>query len=303
MNDLAKEKEKSLTELMVRILKEPLKPLDKSMADLNGDLLEIKEVIEEANGMLSLCMDNAEIAAKQSKQAVLSLRSLREEQPVWLPSLQANIAEYVRVGVQTVEDQLGAHADRSQSALKAVTEDMRSALADISQGQISTAQAIGALQEHLNHELGMTNEHMAFMSQVLQEQIRHGQAKLDNAFALVEAQWASGFKDTTDQIGQLVACQQHAAQTMHQAMLEEMKSAAEQTQSTVAESLLAVNASCESLNNNHADLMTALNENAELLNSRLDQSLTKIRYLTITTGVFFVSMLAYVGYDLLSKLN
>lgn len=303
MNDQAKEKEKSLTELMVRLLKEPLKPLDKSMADLNGDLLEIKGEIEEANGMLSLCMDNVEVAAKQSKQAVQSLGSLREEQSVWLPTLQACIAGHIQVGTQTMETQLGAHSDRSDSALTAVAEEVLSALAGISQEQRSAIQALDALPEHLSRELGVTNTSMASMSQMVLEQIRHGQAKLDNAFALVEAQWASGLKDTTDQIGQLVVRQQNSAQAMHQAMLKEMKEATGQVQSTVAESLHVGHALCESLNNSHADLMAALNQNTELLNSRLDQSLTKIRYLTITTGVFFVSMLAYVGYDLLGKLN
>lgn len=301
MNNQAKEKEKSLAELMVRILKEPLKPLDKSIADLNGDLSKIKEEIEEANNMLYQLSSDAESAAKKSNQAILSLRNLLEEQ--WLPSLQTYIADNVQSGVQTIDTLLAAHSDRSDSALTAVAEDMRLAIANISQGQRSTEQVIGRLPEHLANELSVTKKHMASMSQVLQEQIRQSQEMLDNSFALGESRLASGLKDRTVRIGKLVVKQQHAAQAMHQTMREEMNNATRQTQSKVAESLHLINALHESLENSHGELMAALNKNTEILNSRLNQSLTKIRYLAISTGAFFVLMLAYVGYDLLSKLN
>lgn len=300
MNNQAKEKEKSLAELMVRILKEPLKPLDKSIADLNGDLSKIKEEIEEANSTLTELLHDTESVAKKSNQAIQSLKLLEE---LWLPSLKTYIADNVQSGVQTIDTLLAAHSDRSDSSLTAVAEDMRLALASISQGQSSTEQVIGRLPEHLANELSVAKKHMASMSQVLQEQIRQSQEMLDNSFALGESRLASGLKDGTVRIGKLVVKQQHAAQTMHQAMREEMNNATRQTQSKVAESLHLINALHESLENSHGELMAALNKNTEILNSRLNQSLTKIRYLAISTGAFFVLMLAYVGYDLLNKLN
>lgn len=46
-----------------------------------------------------------------------------------------------------------------------------------------------------------------------------------------------------------------------------------------------------------AGVIGALNQHAEVLNDRLEQSQAKLRQLTITTGVMLVSMRVYVGYS------
>ncbi|MFV1943847.1 hypothetical protein VPH49_23905 [Pseudomonas luteola] len=310
MSGQTNEKEKHLAELMARILKEPLKPLEKSVAGLGGELSDIKEEAEQTSSTLSLCLTEAENAAKQSKEAVHSLGRLRDEQSAWVPTLKDCIAEHARSGVQAIEAQLGAHADRNASALATVTGDVLSALTSISQDQRSAAQAIGALPMHLSRELGETNASLASMGQVLQEQILQGQAVFDKALvqsgtqlASAQAMIASGLKDTTREVSQLVVHQQRIAQATHQAVLNEIKDSAGQAQSQIAESLHVGKLLCESLNNSHIELMAALSQHTEVLNTRLDQSQTKVRHLTITTGCLFVSMLAYIAYDLLSKLS
>ena len=145
------EKEKSLAELMARVLKEPLKPLDKSMADLNGELSEIKQLADDSAGTLSLCLENAEGAFKQSKEAAKLSRSLQDEH---LPALKSSIAQHVQDGAEAVQAQLSSYADRSASALEAVAKDVLSALDGVNQEQRSTAQTIEALPAHLSHVSG-----------------------------------------------------------------------------------------------------------------------------------------------------
>ena len=141
------EKEKSLAELMARVLKEPLKPLDKSMADLNGELSDIKQLADDSAGTLSLCLENAEGAFKQSKEAVKLSRSLHDEH---LPALKSSIARHAQDGAEAVEAKLSAYADRGASALNAVAKDVLSALNGVNQEQRSTAQTIEALPAHLS---------------------------------------------------------------------------------------------------------------------------------------------------------
>ena len=145
------EKEKSLAELMARVLKEPLKPLDKSMADLNGELSEIKQLADDSAGTLSLCLDNAEGAFKQSKEAAKLSRSLQDEH---LPALKSSIAQHAQDGAEAVQAQLSAYADRSASALEAVAKDVLSALDGVNQEQRSTAQTIESLPAHLSRVSG-----------------------------------------------------------------------------------------------------------------------------------------------------
>lgn len=433
MSNQTLEKEKSLAELMVRILKEPLKPLDKSMADLNGELSDVKKEIEETHSVLSLCLDQAEVAAKQGKQAVQSLRSLRDEQSTWVPTIQAWIAEHAQSGVESIGGQLSSHADRQASA----QEDVLSALATISHVQSSGAQAIAALPDHLSGELDATNakvasvaedlqqllesqasalaavkrdalsalaelrleqandkasmneemasgvaalqgsiaEHarlgaQAVQSQVrasaeanalalaavkddvlsalaqvrvehgnaaqaidalpahlkraleatnaslasrhesLQEQIRQSHAALDKGIAQSEADMASmneamatSVKGATLQIGQLVVHQQRTFSAAHQAVLSEVVNATGLAQATMSQSLQVGQSLGESLDRALAQLTEKLDEQTALLNARFIRSEAKVKQLTIIMGVSFVSMLAYIAYDLLSKAN
>ncbi|MFJ4431389.1 hypothetical protein ACIPZG_10500 [Pseudomonas sp. NPDC089395] len=433
MSNQTLEKEKSLAELMVRILKEPLKPLDKSMADLNGELSDVKKEIEETHSVLSLCLDQAEIAAKQGKQAVQSLRSLRDEQSTWMPTLQAWIAEQAQSGVESVGKQLSSLADRQlaaqedvlsalstishaqgsvaqamaalpdhlsgaldatnakvasvaehlqqllesqASALAAVRRDALSALAELrleqandkasmneamasgvaalqssiaehaqvgaqavqSQVRASTeanalalavvkddvlsalaqvrvehgnaVQAIDALPDYLKRELETTNASLASGHQSLEEQIRQSHAALEKGIAQSEADMASmneaiatRVKGATLQIGQLVVHQQRTFSAAHQAVLTEVANATGRAQATMLQSLQVGQSLGESLDRAFAQLTEKLDQQTALLNARFHRSEAKVKQLTIIMSMSFVSMLAYIAYDLLSKVN
>ena len=301
------EKEKSLAELMARVLKEPLKPLDKSMADLNGELSDIKQLADDSAGTLSLCLENAEGAFKQSKEAVKLSRSLHDEH---LPALKSSIAQHAQDGVEAVQAQLSAYTDRSASALEAVAKDVLSALDGVNQEQRSTAQTIEALPAHIRQELGITNASLEDLDQTLQDQIRQSQALVDTAIAQAQAQLeatssaiALGLKSTTGRISQLVMHQQRTAQAAHQAMFSEMRDAAAQAQAATAESVQTAQALNESLSARHDELIAAFANHTEALNARLDRSQAKVRNLTITTGVLLVLMAVYVAYGLLGHLS
>lgn len=222
MSDQTREKEKDLAELMVRILKEPLRPLDESVKDLERELFDIKAEIELVSGTVADCLTHSNNAAKRSKDASELLGTLRNEQAEWVSTLQASLAEHAQIQAQTIDARLS-------ESLKAVAQSERrvlDAVASVCEAQLSAAHILAA-----------------------------------------------------------------------------MKGAAEHTQALMAENLQAGQVLRDSLTSGQAEIIGALNKHVEALNAQLDQGQAKLRRLTITTGVFFASMLFYVGYELLSRFN
>lgn len=283
MNDQTREKEKSLAELMVRILKEPLKPLGESLQGLEGELSDIKAELELVSGTVADGLKKSDDAAKRrSKEALEALHTLRDEQAEWMPTLQVRLAEHAQAGAQALD----ARLSESLTALAQSERRVLDAVASVSEAQRSVAHTIEALPA----------------------QFSDNRTALDNALvqwgaevATVNAAVASGLKAAVAEIGQRLEFQHKAAQVVHQALLNGMKGAAEHTQAVMAENLQAGQALRDSLASGQAEVIGALNQHAEALNARLDQSQAKLRQLMITTGVFFVSMLAYVAYELLSR--
>jgi len=282
-----------------------IEALPAHLSQVNGELSDIKQLADDSAGTLSLCLENAEGAFKQSKEAVKLSRSLHDEH---LPALKSSIAQHAQEGVEAVQAQLSAYTDRSASALEAVAKDVLSALDGVSQEQRSTAQTIEALPAHISQELGITNASLEDLDQTLQDQIRQSQALVDTAIAQAQLEATSsaialGLKSTTGRISQLVMHQQRTAQAAHQAMFSEMRDAAAQAQAATAESVQTAQALNESLSARHDELIAAFANHTEALNARLDRSQAKVRNLTITTGVLLVLMAVYVAYGLLGHLS
>jgi len=82
-----------------------------------------------------------------------------------------------------------------------------------------------------------------------------------------------------------------------------MKDASLQSQAQSDQKLQASKVLVDTLSDGQARIIGVLNQHTGALTARLDQSQAKLRQLTITLAVFFGSMMAYVGYELLSRFS
>lgn len=142
---------------------------------------------------------------------------------------------------------------------------------------------------------------------------------------------ATGLQKATHLIGNAISTQQSAVETSHQTLLEHFGSAAKDRsaiQQSLAHlatqhelsgnSLVNLNGSSSAIyarlgdveqtstnamEGNQAALKRMLTEQNASLKAHIAVAQSKLNTLTITTGVFFVSMLGYVGYDVWSKFN
>jgi len=372
LNKQTQEKEKSLTELMLRIFKEPLKPLGESVHGLGLDLSEIKAELELISGSFAEGLKKSDTAARQrSKDTQDALSAIRDEQGEGVATVQSCIAEHAQVGTKALEVQLNesrmalAQSERHLlDAIACVSEDQRGASHNLgvlasqlgelsgefkknndaarvrSTETLSTLQRLrdeqagqlGSLTEHAQAQDVRLGEIILALAQserhvldavarveedqrnathsftVLCMQLSDNRTALDNALlqlgtgiANACGGIASDLKAAVAETDQRLEQQYKASRAVHHALLSGMKGAAESMQSLMAENLRAQSTLRESMTGDRAGIIDALNQYAEALNARLDQSQAKLRHLTITMGLFVTATLAYLGYELLGR--
>ncbi|ANY61940.1 hypothetical protein MA05_07285 [Comamonas aquatica] len=93
-----------------------------------------------------------------------------------------------------------------------------------------------------------------------------------------------------------IITQQRALETTYQTLLEKFSSDAND-RITIQQSI------AHSIEGNQAALTRLLTEHNSVFIAHIAAAQAKLKALTITAGVFFVSMLCYVGYDVWSKFN
>lgn len=126
-------KEKTLAELMVKILKEPLNPLEASIKALNGDLADTRDSIAEINDTLGASADDAE---KATKSLLLALRKIREEDvPSLLTKLQKHITDQSASDARAVEALLEQSTAVHTSSVSSTEAVLLEAIAGATQQQ------------------------------------------------------------------------------------------------------------------------------------------------------------------------
>ncbi|MBN6717188.1 hypothetical protein [Pseudomonas capsici] len=248
MSNQAQEKENSLAELMARILKEPLKPLDESVKGLKDELADIKDEIEHTKN--SVVSGVVEVLNKHE-------RSAKNRDEDMLEALRTSISEQAQ-------------------ALAAMPGHVGEALAG----------SVTSLPEQLHKQ-------QASLAGMLAEWQTHASA--------THTEQAASINTAVAGISQRLEQQQKGAQAAQLALLGALKGAAEHSQSAMAKTQQDGQTLRELFAAGQAEVLGALSEQAQVFNTRLDQSQAKIRQLTIIIGVFFVSMLAYVVYDVLGR--
>ncbi|WP_342760123.1 hypothetical protein [Leclercia adecarboxylata] len=139
-----KNKEKSLAELMVKILKEPLNPLESSLKKLNTEVLDTKDKVEEINDAINAVGANTEEIINPLKK---SLRELQDDDvPGAISKLRDFISTQVEEKKQNISAALNQQSAHYDSQLKAATGEVFEKLSDVLGQQNESVQA--AIQQY-----------------------------------------------------------------------------------------------------------------------------------------------------------
>ena len=255
-----KEKEKSLAELMARILQEPLNPLAKSMARVNEEILQANEAITAVREAV-----DASAAAVEDTGRVLKgvLSKMRGED---FPGLERQLVK---------QDERQTEAWRSTNAL--LSEKFLLA----AERQAELAQASEDMLKRLE------DEHVAARA----EQIAAVQSAVDEI---------RSSRSLSEQGGERLAAQ---LDTCHERILTRANEQFSSMLADMADAQRARQLVAERLEAGQKDLANALNQQHASTSAQLSALQTKLKHLSIITGVLLTSTLAYIGYEVWSKLH
>ena len=318
-------KEKTLAELMVKILKEPLNPLEASIKALNGDLADTRDSITEINDTLGASADDAE---KATKSLLLALRKIREEDvPSLLTKLQKHITDQSASDARAVEALLEQSTAVHTSSVSSSEAVLLEALAGATRQQGELAQSIEALRPHIessaaevsrqlssSHSSSVTDfkaavvgvgVRIAEQQQASQEILLAGMEALgreDQAAKVEQAEVVEKVlkefllnREFSKRINSVLAAQVSTLGTDVTGVLAQLST---QVEAVAAENQRIVQQLSAAATGERTALVALLTEQNAGLAAQLSSNQRHAKRLTIITGVFFGSMLVYVGYDI-----
>ncbi len=318
-------KEKTLAELMVKILKEPLNPLEASIKALNGDLADTRDSITEINDTLGASADDAE---KATKSLLLALRKIREEDvPSLLTKLQKHITDQSASDARAVEALLEQFTAVHTSSVSSSEAVLLEALAGATRQQGELAQSIEALRPHIessaaevsrqlssSHSSNVTDLKAAVVGvgiriaeqqQASQEILLAGLEALgreDQAAKVKQAEVVEKVlkefllnREFSKRINLALAAQVSTLGTDVAGVLAQLST---QVEAVAAENQRIVQQLSAAATGERTALVALLTEHNAGLAAQLSSYQRHVKRLTIITGVFFGSMLVYVGYDI-----
>lgn len=314
-------KEKSLAELMVKILKEPLNPLESSLKKLNAEVLETKDKVEEINDAINAVGTNTEEIINPLKK---SLRALQDDD---IPGAISKLREFISTQVEekkqdisTVLSQQSAHYD---SQLKAATGEVFEKLSDVLGQQNESVQAtIQQYQqtgidsaEALLQQLLAANRSLkdACAANTSQQQLtrERDQQLAERLESVMQAQ--QQIKQSISELDQQLKGMSQgvqAARTMlaerqesdRREVLSGLETLSTDIQAALAQHLIPPTQAIESLQTSQQALTEAVSQQKSHLEARIAASQGRYRYIVIIFALFATTTLAYIGYDIWKNL-
>ncbi|HHN8402758.1 hypothetical protein ABMZ77_10265 [Morganella morganii] len=285
-----KSKEKSLAELMVKILKEPLNPLESSLKKLNTEVLETKNKVDEINDAINAVDANTEEIINPLK------RSLRELQDDDIPGVISKLREFISTQVEEKKQDISA-ALSQQSAnydnqLKAATGEVFEKLSDALGQQNESVQA--AIQQY--QQTGIDSAEA--LSQQLLESVMQAQQQIKKSISELDQQ-LKGVGHGVQTALTTLAERQESDQREVLSCLETLST---DVQAALVLHLIPPTQAIESLQTSQQALTKAVSHQKSRLEAQLAVSQYRFRYVVIIFALFATSTLAYIGYDIWKNL-
>lgn len=299
-------KEKSLAELMARILREPFKPLGDSLKGLTDTLLDTQDRISELGDTASLAVvetenvkkslakglrkisddDLPQLARTLQEHASAQLIAKTQEISASLDKLAADLADRIAAsgsalaeGVEISATQIGHAIARQQLDDKAVASALFEQLENASARQRELGQAVAELHRHISAtgETAQADQAAAMQGALLEIRTSREWG----------AKSATGLADQFESGIQRISADLSGTSTEVSALMIEHRRTTQ--------------AVTELLQSNQAALTAVLRQENAALTEQMSACQAKLKSLGVTTTIFFASVLAYIGYDIWSK--
>jgi chromosome segregation ATPase len=312
-----KNKEKTLAELMVKILKEPLDPLKGSVKKLHEEVLDTKDKVEEINDAINAVGANTEEIINPLK------RSLRELQDDDIPGVISKLREFISTQVeekkQDISTALSQQSVHYDSQLKAATGKVCEKLSDVLGQQNESVQtAIQQYQqtgidsaEALLQQLLAANRSLEANASEQRSTRERDQRLAERLESVMQAQ--QQIKHSISELDQQLKGVSQGVQTARTTLAERQESDRREVlsgletlstdvQAALVQHLIPPTQAIESLQTSQQALTEAVSQQKSNLEAQIAASQGRLRYVVIIFALFATSTLAYIGYDIWKNL-
>ncbi len=316
-----KNKERTLAELMAKILKEPLNPLESSLKKLNTEVLETRDKVEEINDAINAVGANTEEIINPLKK---SLRDLQDDViPRAISTLREFISTLVEEKKQDISAALSQQSAHYDNQLKAATGEVFEKLSDVLGQQNESVQAAihqyqqtgidsaEALLQQLLAANRFLEEASAANASEQQSTRERDQRLAERLESVMQAQ--QQIKQSISELDQQLKGVSQGVQMARTTLAErqerdrrEVLSGLERlstdVQAALVQHLIPPIQAIESLQTSQQALTEAVSEQKIHLEVQIAASQGRFRYVVIIFALFSTSILAYIGYDIWNNL-
>lgn len=314
-----KNKEKTLAELMVKILKEPLDPLKGAVIKLHEEVLDTKDKVDVINDAINAVGENNEKIINPLK------KSLRELQDDDIPGAVSKLREFITTQVeekkQNISAALSQQSAHYDSQLKVATGEVFEKLSDVFGQQNESVQA--AIQQY--QQMGIDSAE-ALLQQLLtanrfleetcaanaseQQSTRERDQRLaERLESVMQAQ--QQIKQSISELDQQLKGVNQGVQTARtmlakrqesdqREVLSSLETLSTDVQAALVQHLTPPTQAIESLQTSQQALTEAVSCHLE---AQIAASQGRFRYAVIIFALFATSTLAYIGYDIWKNLT
>jgi chromosome segregation ATPase len=312
-----KNKEKTLAELMVKILKEPLDPLKGSVKKLHEEVLDTKDKVEEINDAINAVGANTVEIINPLKR---SLRELQDEDiPGVISKLQDFISTQVEEKKQDISTALSQQSVHYDSQLKAATGKVCEKLSDVLGQQNESIQtAIQQYQqtgidsaEALLQQLLAANRSLEANASEQQSTRERDQRLAERLESIMQAQ--QQIKQSICELDQQLKGVSQGVQTAlttfaernenyRREVLSGLATLSTDVKAALVQHLIPPTQAIESLQTSQQVLTEAVSQHKSHLEAQITASQGRLRFVVIIFALFSTSTLAYIGYDIWKNL-
>lgn len=287
-----KKAEDSLTELVKRIMSEPLDPINKSTKDSLETLLDAKDKLDEIESIIS---GNANFVEDMAKSLRRSLEDIKD-------------------------DVLPYHTHSIQEQFKALSEESSKKIQD----SINTQQqSIDSLKFNLNkiHDIFLgeirSNQEqsqracaeIARQDETILKSLEQSKSLIENSSSILQNFFETNLQTLLKQLSKTASNHSATQQSLtrlgiqNEANEKILIALGEKSDSFYARLIDIEKSNINTMGDNQTELTRILAEQNLTLTANITEIKTRLKTLTITTGVFVVSLLGYLGYGAWSNLN
>lgn len=323
-----KSKEDSLSALMSKILKEPLTPIHDSIAKIKEEVFDTRDQLEEIKADIIANGNYVDDVGKSLKRALNTLKD--QALPDHMSGLRQHLSTLTTAGTSEVLHSLNAQSTDYIAQINHISNTLQSAITDTNNHQRKLSQSVEGFKELLNRT------HEASLGEIRssQEHSHRATVELTSRNEISFQNIATGLQKTTDFLGNALIDQQRASESANQIVLKELEGvsnlqsvlqqsldelssqfrfstkvltglseASTEIQARLDEFKLLEQSNSKSMESNQTSMTQLLAKQNTTLAAKIAGVQKNLNTLTITTSIFFVSMLSYVGYDIWSKFN